>query len=864
MSEKIKIRLIVLAALLFFCSLVLITTIRAQQPEYHRGGVRVKKEINLVDSLFIIKGDTIFGFKTDTTGKILLDSKYYIPTIEYLHKWVAGHSGINLNNVPDYGVLWVREDTLSYDTNFTYDGDTLRLFDSKFFRWPGGSPGNYIYELNTIGGLFLIGTGNLRLEHNGTGKIEILSSRDVEIQADEDIIITNPYFSWDSKRLYCEEQANGNYFEVQLGYYDDPKIDIYISDNDGGYFGVYINNNEAAIYGQDESGNNWNISPGRNYNEKAGYEYGYKTITYGSPSIKHYRRQFLKNNGIEGTYDDIDTTGKYVMYNNNVNTLEINDSSVNHKVDAVFDGGVTIGGVKRTSWPNLIGDTSLYAKKTYSGHFYKNASYAKGVGDTNIYVIILSDSRGKPIRGLTKLLNTFDVPSGYAAFYGNGIYGDDYTVNASNTTYVLQDQNSISIGLTGEVTKFINEGFIHVTLDSSSAGAKLTSKRRTCNRIYIYYAKFNGGGKFRYRKNHETWDTVDTQNNQDSLGVITIEYDYMIDDLSFDLQHVSDSVYLYGFNSDVIFEDKKDKLKVDVLASGGLSLREINQYSVMLEDYIQINKPSQVHISFGSNDIAENRSVSDYISDVRSVISKTNKDSSINYVLWSQYDVGVGPPHYDSTDSAYSYFYEKQSDSLFALAYYNNYSFFDVRKLIGDARNQYESGFTGDGVHLNGSGDLYIFAMLRDIITPYCFNKSLFNKYKLNYATKGVMVLQSDNTQYIANEIPSLGFYRLSATGSPIETISFYSPNSLRLYLSINNVDLYQWRNDRMYCGTNLGVKTSAPIFDLDVNGTARIQENLYLDSPSHGIILTASNGTCYRVTVSDIGEIEITNITCP
>lgn len=57
----------------------------------------------------------------------------------------------------------------------------------------------------------------------------------------------------------------------------------------------------------------------------------------------------------------------------------------------------------------------------------------------------------------------------------------------------------------------------------------------------------------------------------------------------------------------------------------------------------------------------------------------------------------------------------------------------------------------------------------------------------------------------------------------------------------------------------NIGIGTQAPKSKLQIHSG-----DVYLDDATKGIILTSPNGSCWRVTVDDSGNLSRTGITCP
>lgn len=63
----------------------------------------------------------------------------------------------------------------------------------------------------------------------------------------------------------------------------------------------------------------------------------------------------------------------------------------------------------------------------------------------------------------------------------------------------------------------------------------------------------------------------------------------------------------------------------------------------------------------------------------------------------------------------------------------------------------------------------------------------------------------------------------------------------------------------RLDANGNIDIGTKAPKAKLQVS-----EGDVYIDDSTKGIILTSSNGSCWRVTVEDWGVLKSTSITCP
>jgi len=107
-----------------------------------------------------------------------------------------------------------------------------------------------------------------------------------------------------------------------------------------------------------------------------------------------------------------------------------------------------------------------------------------------------------------------------------------------------------------------------------------------------------------------------------------------------------------------------------------------------------------------------------------------------------------------------------------------------------------------------------------------------------------------------------LGNYKLYSkdNGLILRTGSSENPNGVIKFLTGNlpseNSSLERMRIDS---NGNIGFGTPNPKSKVQVT-----DGDVYIDNPSRGIILKSPNGTCWRVTIDDLGNFVRTSIVCP
>ena len=89
--------------------------------------------------------------------------------------------------------------------------------------------------------------------------------------------------------------------------------------------------------------------------------------------------------------------------------------------------------------------------------------------------------------------------------------------------------------------------------------------------------------------------------------------------------------------------------------------------------------------------------------------------------------------------------------------------------------------------------------------------------------------------------------FMVKGGGATNETVSLHIVNA-------DNASLLHIKDDG-----NIGVGTTSPKTKVEV-----ADGDIYINNANNGIILTAPNGNCYRVTVNMMGQLVSTPITCP
>lgn len=125
-------------------------------------------------------------------------------------------------------------------------------------------------------------------------------------------------------------------------------------------------------------------------------------------------------------------------------------------------------------------------------------------------------------------------------------------------------------------------------------------------------------------------------------------------------------------------------------------------------------------------------------------------------------------------------------------------------------------------------------------------------------------VLEHVSREYNYPSIPSpfAGFGHLYSrdNGLILRTGSPSNPNGVIKFMTGNlapgNFSLERMRLD---ANGNLGIGSQNPRSKLQVTSG-----DVYVENPDRGIILKSPNGTCWRVTIDDLGNFVRTNIACP
>ena len=108
----------------------------------------------------------------------------------------------------------------------------------------------------------------------------------------------------------------------------------------------------------------------------------------------------------------------------------------------------------------------------------------------------------------------------------------------------------------------------------------------------------------------------------------------------------------------------------------------------------------------------------------------------------------------------------------------------------------------------------------------------------------------NDNLMEINNNINDSDSLYINGEPDQINSLNPDETNKKERKKRNNNFDKIQCKTDW--------------VAGLNINGTSTFNDDVYISTSTKGIILTSPNGSCWRESVSNIGILSMTSITCP
>jgi len=524
--------------------------------------------------------------------------------------------------------------------------------------------------------------------------------------------------------------------------------------------------------------------------------------------------------------------------------ISLDDNGGYKSSDTLSNGKLLTKYQAATAGQSDISNNNIYPNNFRKDCFSPSSKYVYGYNGTNPKILFIGDSRIAYLNYYFQTsLSNWKQCLGYVPFGDNGTSGGVFKIVVNGANYKGADfRNAKEFGISGSVTKITANDYIKFTTDSTSAGIPSADQRMYYDQIILYWLASPEMGSFRYSFNESgSWTTVDCATSSgDSLGytVITQSWAGSLPYKRLRIEGVSDTCYMYGLSTEATFMKDalslNDRLVIHNIARGGTSAYQWAQYPKYWQQFIEYIQPNQIHISHGSNDIGSSRTALQFITDIKTIVdSCQSADSITDIVVWSQFDQGEGT-NYATTKSAHAILYEAQRTLLSSYSKLYDWSYFDLRGLLPDAKTIADLGIWSDGVHLNSTGNYWIAKRLRDIITNYSQSSGVASLNSTNYFMHSAMVSRSSNVIGSTPEINKIGFWEWNSSGGIQERGYFYAPNANYIYMNIAGTDYYQFRNT--YWNTTVEYQ---PSYTADADAT----NNTLFRGENHSGVLCFKDG---------------------
>lgn len=344
--------------------------------------------------------------------------------------------------------------------------------------------------------------------------------------------------------------------------------------------------------------------------------------------------------------------------------------------------------------------------------------------------------------------------------------------------------------------------------------------------LKLYYLKRDGGGIFRYRIDGGAWVDIDTQNVVSTLGITTVDTaiaNYPTIKL-IEVEYLSGGeCWMYGikaYNREQLFG-----VQCDFLNNGGSSCLEYAAHTNRLKEYLLDTDPDQVHILLGFNDIGSNRTVTQFMADLETLINeiKTSVPTYCDIVLY-------GYP--ETNNSALNASADEYFTAIKEYALENGYSIADIGLTLPLRSESDTSVFWADDVHMSATAGIYLIQnMLIQIIN---------SSNAVPYLGKGEKSYKFGDLRLLMNKV--ISFFTIGSGGAITDNgPSIYTLNNSRLYFKVGALD-YILRTDMVEIPVPIKLKTYTVATLPAASGLT--QCIVWVSNETGGATVAYSNGT--------------------